>query len=230
MTRKNLYFGALVLGTAATLTLAVTLTLSISRSQRKPSPAASAPVLAQVTTPAASESKGAQKESIKVHGHWTIDVRNPDGTLVTHREFENAITPSGQVQLTKILGRVAKPGLWEIDLFSPVGNFASIYESNDTLGTPNQRTLSVCVGGTLCSVEGQTPPQGVFMVGGHIPAPSSVSIEHVQTLMDGCAPDDPANPCVTQPQRFLFTEHFLSSPVNVVAGQIIQVTVAISFL
>ena len=26
-----------------------------------------------------------------MHGHWTIDVRNPDGTLVTHREFENAL-------------------------------------------------------------------------------------------------------------------------------------------
>jgi len=26
-----------------------------------------------------------------VHGHWTIDVREPDGTLVSHNEFENAL-------------------------------------------------------------------------------------------------------------------------------------------
>ena len=27
---------------------------------------------------------------IKVHGHWIIEVLNPDGSLVNHREFENA--------------------------------------------------------------------------------------------------------------------------------------------
>src|SRR5713226_6208411 len=47
---------------------------------------------------AASES-GGQKEGIKVHGHWTIDVRNPDGTLVTHREFENSLAASGTLSL-----------------------------------------------------------------------------------------------------------------------------------
>ena len=30
-------------------------------------------------------------EGIAVHGRWIIDVRNPDGTLVSHQDFENAI-------------------------------------------------------------------------------------------------------------------------------------------
>ncbi len=30
---------------------------------------------------------------ITVHGHWTIEVRNPDGKVVTHREFENSVVP-----------------------------------------------------------------------------------------------------------------------------------------
>jgi hypothetical protein len=33
----------------------------------------------------------AKHEGIKVHGHWTIEVRNPDGALVRHVEFENSI-------------------------------------------------------------------------------------------------------------------------------------------
>ncbi|MGC2530119.1 MAG: hypothetical protein WA639_20420, partial [Candidatus Acidiferrum sp.] len=32
-------------------------------------------------------------EGIQVHGHWTIEVRNPDGKVVSHTEFENALSP-----------------------------------------------------------------------------------------------------------------------------------------
>src|SRR5262245_35623432 len=40
---------------------------------------------------------------IKVHGHWTIDVRNPDGSLASHNEFENAFM--GHQPLSGILAR-----------------------------------------------------------------------------------------------------------------------------
>jgi len=40
----------------------------------------------------ASGAKGPQ-EGIIVHGHWTIEVRNPDGSTVRHVEFENGIDP-----------------------------------------------------------------------------------------------------------------------------------------
>src|SRR6476660_2101480 len=94
MTRK-LYYGALALGALATITLAVTLTLSLSRFHRRPSPPVNSPMVAQATRSTAAESSGGPKEGIKVHGHWTIDVRNADGTLATHREFENALQISG---------------------------------------------------------------------------------------------------------------------------------------
>src|SRR5439155_9641455 len=50
---------------------------------------------------------GAQKpgDGIKVHGHWTIDVRNPDGALASHNEFENALEPGGASALSGLLGR-----------------------------------------------------------------------------------------------------------------------------
>ena len=39
-------------------------------------------------------------EGVRVHGHWVIDVRNPDGTLVEHRDFQNALTTGGAAGLT----------------------------------------------------------------------------------------------------------------------------------
>jgi hypothetical protein len=52
-----------------------------------------------------SSPKG-QHEGITVHGHWTIEVRNPDGKVVTHREFENSVVPGNGPEAleTMILG------------------------------------------------------------------------------------------------------------------------------
>jgi hypothetical protein len=34
----------------------------------------------------------AMKSGVKVHGYWKIDVKNPDGRLASHTEFENSLT------------------------------------------------------------------------------------------------------------------------------------------
>lgn len=47
----------------------------------------------------ASQAKG-QHEGITVHGHWTIEVRNPNGSVVKHVEFENASCPTQTVSVT----------------------------------------------------------------------------------------------------------------------------------
>jgi hypothetical protein len=57
-----------------------------------------APAMAAKTTPvkppaAAKASGGGPHEGITVHGHWVIEVKNPDGSLVRHLEFENSIDP-----------------------------------------------------------------------------------------------------------------------------------------
>jgi hypothetical protein len=62
-----------------------------------PAPRAGMPVPAPAVKQAVAQnlpanssvSKG-QHEDIKVHGHWTTEVRNPDGKIATHREFENS--------------------------------------------------------------------------------------------------------------------------------------------
>jgi Na+-transporting methylmalonyl-CoA/oxaloacetate decarboxylase gamma subunit len=52
-----------------------------------------AQISAQPAQTGAPAAKGTH-EGIKVHGHWTIEVKNPDGKLVTHREFENSLAPN----------------------------------------------------------------------------------------------------------------------------------------
>jgi hypothetical protein len=71
------------------------------------------PVVSEGKPPA----KG-QHEGITVHGHWTIEVKNPDGSLVQHVEFENALQAAGVDLLPALLGRTASPGAWAIMLSS----------------------------------------------------------------------------------------------------------------
>ena len=57
-------------------------------------------------------------EGIKIHGHWVIDVRNPDGTLAAHRDFHNSLVtltgasygPTGDQILAALLSGNTVPG------------------------------------------------------------------------------------------------------------------------
>jgi hypothetical protein len=72
--------------------------------------------------PSAAPAKGTH-EGIKVHGYWTIDVRNPDGKVTAHREFENAVQGGGQSFLGGALGAEYSPGGMAIALNGAYINF-----------------------------------------------------------------------------------------------------------
>ena len=64
-------------------------------------------------------------EGITVHGHWTIDVRNPDGTLASHHEFENALVPTlGPQLLNRLLSSSNAIRTWDIQLSTISGGAA----------------------------------------------------------------------------------------------------------
>lgn len=76
--------------------------VAVSAPEAKAQPEQSIAKVAPSTTVAASKAAAApvekspangEREGIKVHGHWTIEVRNPDGTVDKHVEFENQICP-----------------------------------------------------------------------------------------------------------------------------------------
>jgi hypothetical protein len=165
-------------------------------------------------------------EGIKVHGHWTIEVKNPDGTVVTHREFENSLVQTNL--LSSILSRNASVGYWAIALTgSGVTSPYVVYEpiGLSTIGTYDEG-LSVTTNGN-----------NVVLTGATVPAFGSLGISTVQTFMGSCPPPSVASSCqachftpdlvtTTVP---VFTQATLSTPIQVLAGQTIAVMVVISF-
>jgi hypothetical protein len=56
-------------------------------------PSASNPAaLAPSTTTVDGKHTKDKSDSVRIHGYWKIDVREPNGKLVSHTEFENALT------------------------------------------------------------------------------------------------------------------------------------------
>jgi hypothetical protein len=94
-------------------------------SAASPAAPAAKPAVASAKAPAGPAAKPPAKgshEGITVHGHWIIEVKNPDGTVVTHREFENSLAggpggPVGSNTLAGLLSGLLTPGPWTIFLY-----------------------------------------------------------------------------------------------------------------
>jgi hypothetical protein len=177
----------------------------------------------------AAEERGGGSEGIKVHGDWTIEIRNPDGSLVSRHEFENALTDAGPFALSYILGRRIVDIRWEI-----------------FLGAPNTAEGGLCDNGfapTRCRItepdshpspevfrnlELVFPPfppipfDGTLKLVGSATAAHAGSIPAVMTLIQ-------ANLVDFGWSGISFTRKDLASPIPVAEGQIIQVSVLFSF-
>jgi hypothetical protein len=82
--------------------------------------------------PAIPQTANGSHVGVTVHGHWIIDVKNPDGTLASHAEFENALCPTtgggisnggvagGDALIASLLGGFVVVGGWQIQLGNPV--------------------------------------------------------------------------------------------------------------
>jgi hypothetical protein len=95
-------------GTAMVAVLAVLLVVGPSPPPLPDSPSDQASQAAPSSGP---------REGIHVHGHWVIEVRNPDSTLVDRREFENALTENGKKMLVALLNPVTETNFWEWNLW-----------------------------------------------------------------------------------------------------------------
>ena len=247
MTKNNLYHAAWKLRATGALVLALALSAfpaAFSRAVKAQTPAQkTAQTPAKTTTSPATESKGGPNEGIKVHGYWMIDVRNPDGKLVTHREFENALLGAGATTMQEFLGRAAKPGLWQIGL-ARLGNPWVIGEPSDTQPFwVLSKNLSLCLptdaSCIIAGVQHPVPLNGHLLIGGSVVAPQDDTIFDVTTYLYSCPLNSAGGACANAATPF--TDYTLTPLVNgtcppnttcrlsVVAGQIIQVTVQFSF-
>jgi hypothetical protein len=94
------WVGGIVVG----LTLALGLTTAAA-ARGQPAAAQGAASKPSTAAKAEGQPQGGMGEGIKVHGHWTIDIKNQDGTLASQMEFENSLVPgSGNQALSALLG------------------------------------------------------------------------------------------------------------------------------
>jgi hypothetical protein len=173
-------------------------------------------------------------EGIRVHGHWTIEVRNPDGSIVSHREFENALqTPSGA--LSALLSRGGSAGAWQVNLEDYVNGVPSpglcgntgtcvITEPGISGGSINSSNLTVAApSGTY---------GGIVTLSGTVNVSSTGTILHVTSYLGLCAPTATPAACSTSTAGLstqTFTSATLSPSVSIAAGQTIALTVTFTF-
>jgi len=206
---------------------------------------AAAPLVPTAAAPVAGAKPPAgPQEGIKVHGRWTIDVRNPDGTLVSHTEFENALTSSGRAIIGALLTGRTTVGGWGIILgpqaaaigpcadpyriphdptgclvtvsgFAPAGDSGRVFRNLSVTPTPNAESFMLSGTATVT-----TPGGGPY------------SIATVGTLAHQCLDPVSATACSADTNPWVldpFTLHTLATPISVVTGQLVQITVVISF-
>lgn len=174
----------------------------------------------------AAKPTGGPQEGIKVHGHWVIEVRNPDGTLSTRRQFSNKLTSAGAIHLAQVLGRTQSAGLWSIVVLSASGPCldaggtalgCSITEPADSSAGPSYfKNLTVSVNG------------GNLVLSGTATAAVATSISLYRSVFGVCPVSTaPSTPCSNGGN--LFSDALITPAVPVSVGQIIQVTVTFSF-
>jgi hypothetical protein len=181
-------------------------------------------VLALAASTAPSEVSGGPDESIGVSGHWVIEVRDPDGTLVTRREFHNAL--SGASRLSEYLRGVFTPGPMRVEVSCQLATCVNPCPIGCSI--TEARAIGVATPSLFKNLTVTTLPTGYQMQGFAV-ASTDGAISTVKSFVGLCIPTvAPANCLVSQVSNSL-TSTGLSPPVPVASGQQVLVTVTIGF-
>jgi hypothetical protein len=113
---------------------------------------------AELAAPQRESAPKGQSEGIKVHGHWTIEVRNPDGKLVTRREFENAVQTNGELFIEAALTGGLIPGGFAVALNMANDNFVQVLGGSTFTGGE----ASPCNASSPCFIAPPPPASGAL--------------------------------------------------------------------
>ena len=210
------FWSQIAWGYVATVVLAFVPSLSVAQ-ERAPAKSQSESQIAQP--------HGGPQEGIKVHGHWSIVIKNPDGSVASHHDFENALAPEATQTLTTLLlgTNTVFPGQngWAVELDAmPAATYYITQPNFPAAYLPPNPSLTTTLSIQLGSV-GQIP-SSIFHLSGTTKFAAASSITGVKTLL-ACA--NGGIGC-----GLTFTSHDLSaSPIAVQSGQSVDVTVTISF-
>jgi hypothetical protein len=192
---------------------------------------ASAAIEAQTQTPGLPDAQAVRQalepsgphEGIKVHGDWTIVVRNPDGTVAARYEFTNSLR--GDLFLSQVFARAMTPGKWDVFIDAPGvcpnTAFCFIAEPNAPI-LGHSQSLTVTVGGD----DGKK-----LIFSGTVRASNAGQLRGVGTENWACPGSVAPASCAAGQSAgaHTFTNHVLNPAIPVAANQAIDVTVVISF-
>jgi len=229
---------ALTLGLACVLL--GTAGISVAQSSKAAPTASKAAPAAQKPSLANPAAKGLST-GIKVHGHWVIEVKNPDGTVAAHRDFENSLVQPATL-LANVLSRQAQLGYWSIVLAPSNGNTSPCSATGlACFIVENGESCNIAaVAAEDCFVTMQAPVAsngGTVTLAGSAPASFAGTIVTVATDVMECpiGPDSTLGCVENGGPGVAFTSASSTStppafaPVTVAAGQTISATVTFSF-
>ena len=185
----------------------------------------------------AETAAGGPSEAIQVHGHWTIDILNPDGTLDQRVEFENDLSATGSDFLVQSLAGAVPPGDWVVflgALDNPIGPVPGIapcaFTKSSFVGTNPDHFQLLTTG---CAIHNES-----------VPSPDEPGLSSNLAVTAGTALSLAGSVVATQDGGSAFVETIASvglgsdffsftgqatGTVDVLSGQTIEVTVDISF-
>lgn len=173
-------------------------------------------------------------EGIQVHGDWTIDVYNEDGTLDEHVEFSNALTAGGADAINRVLGRSESAGEWQVTIdggagpCTSAGGIAVACRATEVLEHPTfmfpTLVLDTSAAGVL-TMAGSVTIQNDSTISGVSTrfATCRTTTDHVECLNSSLAPDAFSQKSASGDP----SDDFVETPVT--AGQTVQVQVDFSF-
>jgi hypothetical protein len=184
-------------------------------------------LLAAVFTAAdanAQDLPGPADDGIEVHGHWTVTVVR-DGQVVERREFHNDLQIGGRTHLAQVLTRETSPGPWII-LVEADGTGTLCADNEFAIGEDTDCTISE----SSDEVTASPTPDFTVLIEGTETVVRDANITDVHTFQRSCTPTTAPADCQTaQANRWQFTRRSLDTPIAVLSGDRIEVTVEISF-
>jgi hypothetical protein len=192
--------------------------------------AASLCAIALTTGPAVRPASAQSPEGIKVHGAWTIVVRNADGTIASTNAFQNELNVQQNADslLATLMRGDVLFGHWYImfaagTLCNPNNSPCSIGDAASPPDLANSTNITVTAPAT-------GPNAKKLVLNGSVKVATAGQVSSVETRVVACGLPLPPGGCFVSGNNVRpFTNRFLSSPIPVVANQTVDITVVISF-
>jgi hypothetical protein len=165
-------------------------------------------------------------DTIAVHGDWTIEVYDADGTLDERVEFSNALVGGGQESLVLLLAGFGSAGSWNFEI-GESSTPASICPTTGFEGRCFVTPLRV----NLLDTDENALYDSLVLTG-ETEIEAGGEIQFVRSVLKTCVASTSPEQCVAGSGTFRpFTEKLLEpgESVTVAAGQTVQVEVVISF-